>query len=125
MLPKIHYGSQLQYLLRHAGELQLSLDRPPSAKDLQSYERAARLLRNIRLTAEFTYHFPDFPDVVAEPLIRQMDDVAPFLPQFFKFIRFWNRELIGPLVSVEVEGTELVGAHEIRALKSGNTFYLH
>src|SRR5271170_6661210 len=96
MTPRINYSDELRYLMRHAGELpELNRDEPPSLAELVSYERAAKLLRNVGLTAEFNYHFPDYPDIVAEPLVRQFDDIAPTLPELRKFIRFWKRKLIG------------------------------
>jgi uncharacterized protein Usg len=124
--PKINFSDELKYLLRHAEELPLgNREEPPSLEELVSYERAAQLLRNVRLMAEFTYHFPQYPDVVAEPILRQFDDLAPTLPEFYKFVRFWKRELIGPLVRIDVTGCELIKAHEIRALEEGKIFYLH
>jgi uncharacterized protein Usg len=125
MQPIIHYSDELRYLLRHAGELPTgNRTEPLSRAELVSYERAAKLLKNICVTAEFTYHFPQYPDLVAEPLIRQFDDLAPTLPELSRFLRFWNRKLIGPLVSVNVTGTELLGAREFRALEEGNILYL-
>ena len=122
---RVNYSDELRHLMRHAGELpKLNRDGPLSRAELVSYERAAKLLTNVGLTAEFNYRFPDYPDIVAEPLVRQFDDLAPTLPKLGHFIRFWQRKLIGPLFEVNVDGCELVKAREIRALDEGKIFYL-
>jgi uncharacterized protein Usg len=126
MQPRIKLTRELKYLLRHAGDLPGgNRNEPPSAEELRSHELAARLLNNVYLTAQFTYHFPQFPDIVAQPLTLGFDDLAPALPELRRFIRFWNRRLIGPLVQVDVDGCHLLTAREISALEKDKIFRLH
>jgi uncharacterized protein Usg len=126
MQPRIKLTQELKNLLRHAGDLPGgNRYEPPSSEELRSHELAAQLLKNVYLTAQFTYHFPQFPNIVAEPLIWGFDDLAPTLPELRRFIRFWNLKLIGPLVQVDVDGCQLVTDREIRALEKDKIFRLH
>ncbi len=74
-------------------------------------------LRGYRLTtAEILYHLPDHPRLLQIFLWQDMD-LAPDYPQLRKFLDFWERELDGPLHSVNVASVSLIGPAEMRYCK--------
>lgn len=47
------------------------------------------------------YRLPDYPSIINE-FIRQEHDIVPDLPELKKFLKFWERELEGPIRAVRV-----------------------
>ncbi len=71
-------------------------------------------LQGYRLTtAEILYHLPDSPGVL-QTFIWQTLDVAPEFPRLSRFLRFWQREIEGPLHSVRVASASLITPAEMR-----------
>lgn len=66
-------------------------------------------------TAHILYHLPDFPGLL-QSYIWQDYDRAPEFPTLNDFLRFWQRELHGPLHSVEVAHQRLVGPTSLVAV---------
>ncbi len=64
-------------------------------------------------TAEIMYRMPDFRDIL-QTFIWQEYDVAPKFPRLVKFLDFWSKNLEGPLASVRVAHTGIVGPRELR-----------
>ncbi len=58
------------------------------------------LQKHVRVTALITYRMPDFPSLVQE-YVYQADD-WPDCRNLKGFLRFWRREIEGPLKSVRV-----------------------
>ena len=80
-------------------------------------------LRGMRLTtAEITYRMPDFRDIM-QIYIWQDYDLAPRFPKLIKFLDFWSRNLDGPLASVRVAHTGIIGPVEMRYV--GTEWRLH
>ncbi len=80
-------------------------------------------LRGYRLaTAEITYHLPDHPDLL-QTYVWQDYDLVPRLPRLCEFLGFWRRSLDGPLHSVRVCSTRLLGPAELRLV--GSRLALH
>lgn len=73
-------------------------------------------------TAEILYHMPDHPGLL-QTFVWQQFDEAPRFPGLFRFLKFWERELDGPLHSVRVAHSALVQPAELR-LADGE-FWLH
>lgn len=79
------------------------------------------MLKGYGLTlAKFYYRIPDYQNVLNE-FIWQDYDLAPDYPRLFEFIEFWQREIEGPLHSVEFVHRKLIApghwrncVHEIR-----------
>jgi uncharacterized protein Usg len=83
----------------------------------------AMQLSGYRLTtAEILYHLPDHPGVL-QSFVWQNMDLAPKYPKLRSFLDFWEREIEGPLHSVTVGQTRLVGPGERRFLAA--QFDLH
>lgn len=59
------------------------------------------------VTAEILYHMPDHPHVLQSYLWQDYDELPRF-PILGKFLRFWTRELDGPLHSVTVSAKNLI-----------------
>ena len=73
-----------------------------------------RQLRGWSLTtAEIMYRMPDFRDIL-QTFIWQDYDIAPKFPRLIKFLDFWSKNLDGPLASVRVAHTGIIGARELR-----------
>jgi uncharacterized protein Usg len=71
-------------------------------------------LRDYRLTtAEILYHMPDHPGLL-QSFVWQDYDIAPKFPVLGKFLRFWSRDLDGPLHSVRVASQSLISPTEYR-----------
>ena len=64
-------------------------------------------------TAEITYRMPDAQSVL-QTFVWQHYDLAPKFPELCRFLRFWERELDGPLHSVRVAHTALIKPAEFR-----------
>jgi uncharacterized protein Usg len=64
-------------------------------------------------TAEILYRFPDHPELL-QTFIWQDYDIAPRYPVLKRFLKFWTRELDGPLHSVRVAAAGLISAAEWR-----------
>ncbi|MDB5558163.1 MAG: aspartate-semialdehyde dehydrogenase [Enterovirga sp.] len=73
-------------------------------------------------TAKILYGMPDHPRVL-QTFVWQQYDLAPRFPCLSKFLDFWQRELEGPLHSVEVAHAGLIRPAEFRAVKG--ELYLH
>ena len=67
-----------------------------------------RQLNGYRLTtAEIVYRMPDHLDLL-QTYIWQALDLAPSFPELHKFLKFWEREIEGPLYTVKVASTEIL-----------------
>jgi uncharacterized protein Usg len=64
-------------------------------------------------TAEITYHMPDARNLL-QTYLWQDYDMAPDFPLLKKFLTFWRKELDGPLHSVRVTHSKLIGPAEFR-----------
>jgi uncharacterized protein Usg len=66
-------------------------------------------LRGYRLTtAEILYRLPDHPSLL-QTFVWQDYDIAPRFPVLARFLEFWEQNLDGPLHSVRIASTELMG----------------
>lgn len=59
-------------------------------------------------TAHIIYRMPDFPALL-QSYIWQDYDEAPRFPLLNGFLKFWQRELAGPLHSVHIAHHRLIG----------------
>jgi Usg protein, probable subunit of phosphoribosylanthranilate isomerase len=73
-------------------------------------------------TAEIFYRMPDAKSVL-QTYVWQDYDLAPKFPQLQKFLDFWERELEGPIHSVRVAHSRLLGPKELRMV--GSEIALH
>ncbi len=73
-------------------------------------------------TAEILYRMPDARSVL-QTFVWQDYDLAPRFPQLYKFLKFWERELDGPIHSVRVAHATLLGPREVRMLGSEITLH--
>lgn len=65
-------------------------------------------LKGFRLTtALITYRLPDYPAILQEYLWQDLDKVPKF-PILNKFLDFWENNIEGKLVSVEIASTKLI-----------------
>ncbi|MFL5259341.1 MAG: usg protein [Hyphomicrobiales bacterium] len=64
-------------------------------------------------TAEIMYHLPDFHDIL-QTFVWQDYDMAPRFPRLIKFLDFWTHNLDGPLASVRVAHSSIIGPAEMR-----------
>lgn len=79
-----------------------------------------RQLDGYRLaTAEILYHLPDHPRLL-QSYIWQDYDIAPEFPVLSQFLKFWTRELEGPIHSVRIAEKKLVSTVELRAVHGFN-----
>ena len=67
-------------------------------------------------TANILYRMPDRPALL-QTFLWQKYDLAPKFPELEKFLDFWQRELDGPIHSVEVAHAALIGPSEWRHVK--------
>jgi uncharacterized protein Usg len=65
-------------------------------------------------TAEITYRFPDYPNLL-QNFIWQDLDIHPNFPVLTRFLKFWEHNLEGSLHSVTIANSKLVTATEFRA----------
>lgn len=59
-------------------------------------------------TAQIFYHMPDAHSLL-QTFVWQEYDFAPEFPELRKFLDFWTRELDGPIHSVELAHSNLIG----------------
>ena len=59
------------------------------------------------ITAEIIYRMPDH-QIFLQSFIWQDYDIAPKFPVLTKFLKFWERELEGPIHSVRLDKVELI-----------------
>lgn len=64
-------------------------------------------------TAHLLYRLPDHPKIL-QSYIWQEYDLAPAFPELKRFIAFWQREIEGALVHVEVAHRDMIGAPTVR-----------
>ena len=64
-------------------------------------------------TAEFFYHMPDYAHVL-NSFVWQEYDIAPDHPRLFEFVEFWQKEIDGPLHSVQFTHRKLISPGEWR-----------
>ncbi len=80
-------------------------------------------LKGYRLsTVEIVYRMPDHPSLL-QTFIWQSLDLAPGYPELNKFLDFWEKNIDGPLHSVNVMSSDLVSPGELRTVS--NSFSLH
>jgi uncharacterized protein Usg len=73
-----------------------------------------RQLNDYRLTtAEILYRLPDHPTLL-QTYIWQELDLAPRYPELRKFLEFWEKNLDGPLHSVQVANIPIIKPAETR-----------
>ncbi len=73
-----------------------------------------RQLNDYRLTtAEILYRLPDHPTLL-QTYIWQEYDLAPRFPELRKFLEFWEKNLDGPLHSVNVANVSIIKPAEAR-----------
>ncbi|MES2906767.1 MAG: usg protein [Pseudomonadota bacterium] len=81
------------------------------------YQDFRRQLEGYSLTtAHILYRLPDFPALL-QSYIWQDYDLAPQFPTLNDFLKFWQRELHGPLHSVQVAHQRLIGPAELVSVK--------
>lgn len=66
-------------------------------------------------TANILYRLPDHPTVL-QTYLWQEYDLAPLFPELKRFLEFWERELEGPLHSVQVAHKRLISPSEVRTV---------
>lgn len=59
-------------------------------------------------TAKIFYHMPDHPHLL-QLFVWQDYDIAPDFPALYRFIKFWQRKIEGPLHSVSYAHHRLLG----------------
>lgn len=79
----------------------------PDALHLENYGLA---------TAQFFYGMPDFP-LILQTLILQEYDMAPLFPRVTRLVRYWHKNLDGPLYLVRIEHEKFIAPREIELLK--------
>lgn len=62
-------------------------------------------------TAHILYRMPDCRALL-QSYVWQNYDIAPKFPELARFLDFWDRELEGPIHSVEVSHAKMIGPHE-------------
>ncbi|MPZ08854.1 MAG: Usg family protein [Kiloniellaceae bacterium] len=73
-----------------------------------------RQLNDYRLTtAEILYRLPDHPALL-QTYIWQDYDLAPRYPELRRFLAFWEKNLDGPLHSVQVANIPIIKPTETR-----------
>lgn len=73
-------------------------------------------------TAHILYRYPDHPKLL-QSYVWQEYDLAPEFPELARFLKFWERELDGPVHSVRVAHKRLISPAECRTV--GTEFLLH
>lgn len=73
-------------------------------------------------TAQILYRMPDYHSVFQE-FIWQQYDLFPDFPELKKFLAFWEEKIEGPLHSVTVAHSRLIGPAEVRNIEG--EFLLH
>lgn len=85
---------------------------------------ALLLARNRLVTAQVFYRMPDHRTILQE-FIWQKPDLAPKFPGLEKFLDFWDRELDGPIHSVQITHVSLLDPRALRHLGADMEFRLH
>lgn len=71
-----------------------------------------KMLDGYRLvTAEILYRMPDHPDLI-QTYIWQEYDLEPRYPVLTDFLRFWEKNLEGPLYSVRIATRRVISPSE-------------
>jgi uncharacterized protein Usg len=73
-------------------------------------------------TAQILYRMPDHRALL-QTYLWQDYDMAPKFPELQRFLDFWERELEGPIHSVEVSSVRMIGPNEWK--KVDGVFFLH
>jgi uncharacterized protein Usg len=73
-------------------------------------------------TAEILYHMPDHPHLL-QSFVWQFMDRAPRYPRLADFLAFWERNIDGPIHSVNVAGKRVIDAGEVRLIAEAG--YIH
>ena len=73
-------------------------------------------------TANILYRMPDRP-LLLQSYLWQDWDMAPEFPELRRFLAFWERELDGPIHSVEVAHQKMIAAAEWKRVDG--VFRLH
>jgi uncharacterized protein Usg len=73
-------------------------------------------------TARIFYRRPDHPWLL-QTFVWQEYDVCPDFPVLQDFLAFWQKQLEGPLHSVTIAHSRLIGPAELRAVDG--VFRLH
>jgi len=73
-------------------------------------------------TAQILYRMPDCRSLL-QSYLWQDYDMAPKFPELQRFLDFWDRELEGPIHSVEVSAVRMIGPNEWK--KVDGVFRLH
>ncbi|MER2606670.1 MAG: usg protein [Siculibacillus sp.] len=73
-------------------------------------------------TANILYRMPDRPFLL-QSYLWQDYDMAPKFPELHRFLAFWERELDGPIHSVEVSHVEMIAAGDWKRVDG--VFRLH
>lgn len=82
--------------------------------DIAPHSETALMLQGYGLTtANIYYWMPDYRNVLNQ-FIWQAYDLEPDFPRLFEFIEFWNREIDGPLHSIEFVHRKLIAPGEWR-----------
>jgi len=74
-------------------------------------------------TANILYRMPDHPGLLQQ-FVWQNYDLVPDFPELKHFLDFWNREIEGPIHSVQVGSKMLVSPSALRTAQfHGNLTY--
>ncbi|MEO0824021.1 MAG: aspartate-semialdehyde dehydrogenase [Pseudomonadota bacterium] len=73
-------------------------------------------------TAEITYRMPDARSIL-QTFLWQDYDIAPEFPNLCKFLDFWERELDGPIHSVRLAHSNLLGPAGLRMVD--REYFIH
>lgn len=73
-------------------------------------------------TAQIFYRMPDARNLL-QSYLWQDYDMAPRFPNLLKFLRFWTRELDGPIHSVRLAHARLIRPAEVRYV--GHELVIH
>lgn len=94
---------------------------------MSEFEDVRRLLRGYRLvTAEILYYMPDYPSLL-QSYIWQNYDLPPDYPVLRKFLRFWEKNIDGPLHSVRFmrSGRLLDRTSPFRHIRGSYSVHVH
>jgi len=68
-------------------------------------------------TANILYCLPDH-QLLLQTYVWQDYDLAPLFPKLRDFLEFWTKKLDGPLHTVMVAHRELLGAGDVRTIRT-------
>lgn len=66
-------------------------------------------------TAHILYRMPDYRSLL-QTYVWQEYDLFPQFPELQKFLQFWQKEIDGPLHSVEIAHSRLIKPAEIKSI---------